>query len=326
MQKRAAGPRPSRSFAAAWQSGRQSSDATTSWLPRARATWRSPLRRQRYAEAEPLHRRALEIREAKLGRNHPDLAIGLNSLGQVLVHLERYGEAEQLYRRSLEIRETKLGPDHLDVAKSLAYLAKLYSATRRYAEAEPLLRRCLAIRQSKLGPDHLVVAGTIADLALLLDSLGHHAESGPLYRRSLRIKENTLGYDNPAVANLLHDLAIASMAEGRSDEAVDAIDRGRHIVRRHLAGIVPALGVDEQLGYFKIDDDRRVSIALSLALARCDERDTVNRSTGWVLNVKAMAPEVLALRCHACRTATAPIPPRPRLSPGLRARSENWLP
>jgi clan AA aspartic protease (TIGR02281 family) len=58
----------------------------------------------RYAEAEPLYRRSLEIMEKTLGPNHPDVATILNNLAELYREQGRYAEAEPLYRRSLEIR------------------------------------------------------------------------------------------------------------------------------------------------------------------------------------------------------------------------------
>ena len=80
----------------------------------------------RYAEAEPLYRRSLEIREKQLGPDHPDVATSLNNLAVLYQAMGRYAEAEPLYRRSLEIREKQLGRDHPDVATSLNNLAVLY--------------------------------------------------------------------------------------------------------------------------------------------------------------------------------------------------------
>ena len=57
----------------------------------------------RYAEAEPLFRRSLEIQEKQLGRDHPDVATSLNNLADLYRAMGRYAEAEPLYRRSLEI-------------------------------------------------------------------------------------------------------------------------------------------------------------------------------------------------------------------------------
>ena len=94
--------------------------------------------RARYAEAEPLFRRALAIREAALGPDHPDTATSLNNLAVLLRAQGRYAEAEPLLRRALAIREAALGPDHPDTAISLNNLAVLLQAQGRYAEAEPL--------------------------------------------------------------------------------------------------------------------------------------------------------------------------------------------
>ncbi len=63
----------------------------------------------RYAEAEPLFRRSLEINEKQLGADHPNVAQSLNNLAALYREMGRYAEAEPLYRRSLEIKEKKLG-------------------------------------------------------------------------------------------------------------------------------------------------------------------------------------------------------------------------
>jgi tetratricopeptide (TPR) repeat protein len=66
----------------------------------------------RYAEAEPLYKRSLAIRETALGPGHPDVATSLNNLADLYRAQGRYAEAEPLYKRALAIREKALGPDH----------------------------------------------------------------------------------------------------------------------------------------------------------------------------------------------------------------------
>ena len=68
--------------------------------------------RASYTDAEPLYRRALEIRETQLGADHPDVATSLNNLALLLQDQGNYTDAEPLYRRALEIFETQLGADH----------------------------------------------------------------------------------------------------------------------------------------------------------------------------------------------------------------------
>ncbi len=59
----------------------------------------------KYAEAEPLYKRALAIRENALGPHHQDVATSLNNLALLYRAQGRHAEAEPLYKRSLAIRE-----------------------------------------------------------------------------------------------------------------------------------------------------------------------------------------------------------------------------
>jgi tetratricopeptide (TPR) repeat protein len=115
----------------------------------------------RRAEAEPLHKRALAIRERAL---EPDL------------------------KSALIILENALGPDHLDVGTSLNNLAELYRVHGRYAEAEPLFRRALAIQEKVLGPNHPNVGTSLNNLAKLYRAQGQHAAAEPLLKRALAIE------------------------------------------------------------------------------------------------------------------------------------------
>jgi CHAT domain-containing protein len=189
----------------------------------------------RYAEAEPLHKRALAILEQALGPEHPDVATGLNYLA-VLYHAQgRYSEAEPLSKRVLAIREKTLGPEHANVGESLNNLAELYRVQGRYAEAEPLHKRALAIREKALGPEHLDVAQSLNNLAELYRAQGRYAEAEPLYKRALAIWEKALGPEHPDVATSRNNLAELYRVQGRYAEA-------EPLYRRALAIREKALG------------------------------------------------------------------------------------
>ena len=79
--------------------------------------------RARYAEAEPLMRRVVEIFEKAYGLDHPNVATSLNNLATLLHATNRFDEAEPLMRRALELDERSYGPDHPDVARDLNNLA-----------------------------------------------------------------------------------------------------------------------------------------------------------------------------------------------------------
>jgi Flp pilus assembly protein TadD len=60
-----------------------------------------------YAQAEPLFRRSLAIREKVLGPNHPDVATSLENLALLCRLTRRIAEAEKLEERAAKIRATK---------------------------------------------------------------------------------------------------------------------------------------------------------------------------------------------------------------------------
>jgi tetratricopeptide (TPR) repeat protein len=70
----------------------------------------------RYAEAEPLNKRSMMIREKVFGPDHPDVATSLNNLAYSYESQGRYAEAEPLYKRSLAINEKAFGFNHANVA------------------------------------------------------------------------------------------------------------------------------------------------------------------------------------------------------------------
>ena len=95
-----------------------------------------------YAQALPWLEQGQEIAEKRLGKNHPDIAIIIDSLAGVYQAQGRYAEAEQLQLQSLQITE-QLGTDHFHFAACLSNLADIYRIQGRYAEAESLLSRLL---------------------------------------------------------------------------------------------------------------------------------------------------------------------------------------
>jgi tetratricopeptide (TPR) repeat protein len=109
----------------------------------------------RFGIAEPLCRRALAIREAKYGPEHPDVATSLNNLAVLLQATNRPSEAEQLYQRALAIDEVAYGLNDPIVARDLNNLATLLYRTGRPGEAEPLFRRATAVCEVSRGLQHV---------------------------------------------------------------------------------------------------------------------------------------------------------------------------
>lgn len=122
---------------------------------------------RRFAEAEPLVRRAIEIDEKTHGPDHPNVAMSLNSLALLFHNQGRQSEIEPVLKRALAIFEKSSGPEHPFVATNLNNLGMLYRNQGRLAEAEPLLKRALFIREKVLGAAHPETVMSRSNLALI---------------------------------------------------------------------------------------------------------------------------------------------------------------
>lgn len=118
-------------------------------------------RQERFAEAEPIYRRVLEILERRAAEEpDPDEAAEtsaeaagvLGNLAQVLAHTGRQEEAEPLMREVVSRFERHYGEDHPHLAIALNNLARHLEETGRLLEAEPLSRRHLEIFAGFRGP------------------------------------------------------------------------------------------------------------------------------------------------------------------------------
>jgi len=185
-----------------------------------------------YADAEPLLRRAVEIREKVLGPDHPDVARGLNNLGTVYEAMGRYDDAWKYYQRALALKERVMGPRHPSVASGLNNLGVVLTRRHRLDEAEQTLERSLAIWQEALGPDHADVANALTNLGAVHEAKGDPTGARDLYQRALAIRERALGPDHPHVALTLTGLTRALVALG---EASAAVDTGERALRIRLA-------------------------------------------------------------------------------------------
>jgi tetratricopeptide (TPR) repeat protein len=173
----------------------------------------------RYAEAEPLLRECLRLREAHGEPDSPGVATALNNLAELLHDTNRLAEAEPLFRRALTIYEHSYGPDHPGVATALDNLARLLYETNRLAAAEPLFRRALEIHEHSYGSDHPDVATDLNNLAELLRATNRLAEAEPLFRRALASFEHSYGPDHPQVWFPLDNLARLLYETNRRAEA-----------------------------------------------------------------------------------------------------------
>jgi non-specific serine/threonine protein kinase/serine/threonine-protein kinase len=181
--------------------------------------------RKRYAQAETLMKRSIDVQTKRLGPDHSDLAPALNNLGVLYWTSERYAEALPLFERVRKTFERTLDPSHPEIAAVYNNLAETYWKLGRFDEAEPLFRRSLAIKESRLSPGNTKIAITLHSLAGLLRDEGKLAEAEAAYRRALDIRLRAYGPANDNVTETSTALASLLRSTGRASEADSLVAR-----------------------------------------------------------------------------------------------------
>jgi tetratricopeptide (TPR) repeat protein len=103
------------------------------------------VRMGKYAEAEPLRKRALAIYERTLGKNHLEVGTCSLNIATLYVKMDKPADGEPYMKRALQIFETTFGSDHPALVPVLREYAALLGDLNRSDEANALKKRAEAI-------------------------------------------------------------------------------------------------------------------------------------------------------------------------------------
>jgi tetratricopeptide (TPR) repeat protein len=211
-------------------------------------------KRGRFAEAEPLLRRALRIREAAQGAEHLDVAGTLAELAMCQIAAEKHDDTTGLMlRRALRIVEKTKGPGDPDTANIIHVLSIWHMQRKDYDAAGSELSRALAIREKAFGLESIKVADVLDDqgdlhavqvdtpgISLILETPGgippldadsekHAKQAEALYRRALAIREKLLKPDDALIAESLYNLGQLAADRHRQAEVELYLNRWLHL-------------------------------------------------------------------------------------------------
>jgi tetratricopeptide (TPR) repeat protein len=236
------------------------------------------LREGKHAEAEEHLKRSLEIREARLGPEHADVANTLTSLAAVAREQGAYGQSFTYSSRALAILEKAVGLDHPVVADALTAMANALKHEGKPQEALPAYERALAIREKAIGPESPAVAAALSNLGTDLRALGRYAEAIEISKRALAIEEKTIGADHIEVARTLGNLGNLAKLVGDRETAIDYTRRALAIFEKALRPDHPDVSLAQSnlasfyadLGQYQaaLDLDGRALAAREKALGR----------------------------------------------------------
>jgi tetratricopeptide (TPR) repeat protein len=112
------------------------------------------LGRQNPVAADSLYRRAIDLRTATLGADHPDNARGRWGLAAAVASQGDVAGAERLYRESLAMLRAAYSDEHRDVAFAHYNLGYFLDTLGRHAEAEEELQQAAEISARVNAPNH----------------------------------------------------------------------------------------------------------------------------------------------------------------------------
>ena len=209
------------------------------------------------SDAEAFAKRAIEIKESRLGATAPALATSLDNAGVLFFVRGDYERARPLYERAREILASASANDARykpELGKVDSHLGPLFQELGQYSAAREHYERSLEVFRETLGPAHTQVAMTANNLATLLAKIGDYDEALKLYRESLATLERTVGTQHPLIANSKHNIAELDQRMRRDGEAAELYREAILLKEKVLGASHPSLALSlSNLSYLHSD-------------------------------------------------------------------------
>lgn len=174
---------------------------------------------QRFADAEPFYRRAVEEALAAFPGERATLSQWRLRLGHTLRQMNLFAEAETAYREAIADGEAAWGRDDPALVPGLEGAARMAENLGRPAEALPSYRRAMHLREAAEGPESGPVGALALRVGVNLLAIDEPLEAAPHLRRALAIREVVQGPGSEGVADAARWLATALERVGRDAEA-----------------------------------------------------------------------------------------------------------
>lgn len=137
--------------------------------------------------AEEHARRALEVGEAALGPEHPQLPFPLHALGDVLIAGGRDAEATEVLLRSVTILELRSDPPSPMIVVDLHSLARVALRRRQFASALASASRAAKLAREQLGDTHALTVSMMHLHGDALIAAGRSSEGIEIHREALTL-------------------------------------------------------------------------------------------------------------------------------------------
>jgi tetratricopeptide (TPR) repeat protein len=179
-----------------------------------------------YARASPAkaleyYEQALALREAALGKEHPDVAASCNNCANILVRVGRHEDAVRYYERALVIRRKSLGEGHASVAATINNLAGAWLRVKQPERARAMYEQAIACRIRALGPVHPDVGASYSNMGACLTEMKAFGPANEALAKAHAIQlAQPDGARSSAMVGVLERMATLHVDMGLRDDAL----------------------------------------------------------------------------------------------------------
>ena len=178
-----------------------------------------------FSAARAALERALAMKRAAYGPDHPKVARTLANLGNVHQLLGELPAARATLERALAIAEGTHGPKHPEVAITLGNLGVVQGQLGELSAARGTFERALAIEEAAYGPDHPEVAITLGNLGAVQLELGELSAARGTFERAMALDEAAYGPGHPELARTIANLGAVQLELGELSAARGTFER-----------------------------------------------------------------------------------------------------
>ena len=227
-----------------------------------------------YENAEFFFEKSLYLTEEVFGKDHPNVADELNSLGLMYERTGRYGKAKALLERALEIDRKHFGDDNPAVARDLNALGLLYGSLEEHRKAVDHHEKALSIMESRLDEYSPKLASYISNLGAAYQTVGEYDKALALRKRKLAIARKNFGDEHPAVAEALTSIGVLyaffdySKSESFLEQALFIYEKNLNDERTAVASELIAIG----LAYELLSEHRKARELVEKGLVLAEKR------------------------------------------------------
>uniref|UniRef100_K3WBN9 SAM domain-containing protein n=1 Tax=Globisporangium ultimum (strain ATCC 200006 / CBS 805.95 / DAOM BR144) TaxID=431595 RepID=K3WBN9_GLOUD len=210
-------------------------------------------------DIEGMYRRSLKIREATLGRNHPQVAQSLNNVALFLSNQldpqklnlpqneSQRGEIIGLYDRALSIRRSTLGNASFETAATLNNIGNFKRLTRDWRGAEEHIKEALKITDRYFNDISPRAARIFINLARVYRDQERYEEAIAAYRKAQDIRHK-LFPGSREVGFCIEQIGKCMRLQGNEEEGKRMEDQGRQMKKMGLTSAEDNSGMNEGSG------------------------------------------------------------------------------